>query len=164
MVKVKYMRSLLRWCGPLAALLLIPLLVVYGARSVFAYNLSAAEQRWGKSGLVNYRYTLQVRCFCPPPLNEQLVVEVRNGATVRISTKASGEEVPSALLREAGTIPGLFQIIHTAHERSADRLDVSYNEALGYPTRITIDDSTWSIDDESDYRISDLAEIPATNP
>jgi hypothetical protein len=67
------------------------------------------------------------------------------------------------MLGEGRTIPGLFNIIRRAHERNADRLDVSYNEALGYPTRITIDRSVWAIDDETDYQITDLVEIPATN-
>ncbi len=161
---MNHLHRLPAWRGLLAALILIPLLAACAAQNTAAGDLSAAERRWGSGGLVNYRYTLEITCFCVAPANEQLVVEVRNGATARITTAAGGQEVSSDQARRAGTIPGLFEIVRDAHGRGADEVNVTYDEALGYPTRIRIDEHARAADDEAVYQVSDLAEIPAASP
>ncbi|HEU4323541.1 MAG TPA: DUF6174 domain-containing protein [Roseiflexaceae bacterium] len=158
------MKHRTEWRGLLVALILLPILAACGAQSTVASDLSAAQQRWGSGGLVNYRYTLEITCFCVAPANEQLLVEVQNGATARITTVAGGEAVSSDQAERAGTVPSLFEIIRDAHERGADEVDVTYDEALGYPTRIRIDEHAQAADDEAVYQVSDLAEIPAASP
>jgi hypothetical protein len=148
------------WPARLAALLLVPLLAACASAGFFGDDLSSAEERWAKGGLINYRYTLQIGCFCPPPLNDQLLVEVRNGATVRVSAVSSGEDVSLAMVDRVATIPGLFATIRDANERKADKIDVSYNAALGYPERISIDYIVQAVDDEVGYIVTDLAELP----
>lgn len=93
---------------------------------------------WKKQDITNYRYTLSNSCFCVPEARGPVIIEVRNGKTVSVTSEATGEEVNPDFFQNFDTIPELFNVIRDAINRRADSLDVQYDDKLGYPTDINI--------------------------
>ncbi|AFY58596.1 hypothetical protein Riv7116_6247 [Rivularia sp. PCC 7116] len=94
---------------------------------------------WRKQKITNYRYTLSNSCFCVPEARGPVIIEVRNGKTVSVTSEATGEEANPDFFQNFDTIPKLFNVIRDAINRRADRLDVEYDAKFGYPTNISID-------------------------
>ncbi|MBV6622343.1 MAG: hypothetical protein KI793_05190 [Rivularia sp. (in: Bacteria)] len=94
---------------------------------------------WRKQKITNYRYTLTNSCFCVPEARGPVIIEVRNGKTVSVTSEATGEKVNPDFFQNFDTIPELFNVIRDAINRRADRLDVEYDAKFGYPTNISID-------------------------
>jgi len=79
---------------------------------------------------------------------------VRSSAVVSSVDAQTGEPVPSyATVRD---IAGLFALIRKAIDDGADRLEVTYDAQLGYPTFINIDYVVNAADDELQVRTSEF--------
>ncbi len=114
-------------------------------------DLDAARQRWADAGLDAYRMTLQRSCFCPEDYRGPFEVTVRDGAVA--SARFDGATVdPERVV----TVDGLFGLIEDAYERGAERVDVTFDPELGYPTELYIDVSSQMADEEVGYTVSDL--------
>jgi hypothetical protein len=154
------MRPLLRAVSIAALLALaLTLLAACGTSGLLADPLADAEARWAAAGLSDYRYRLQVGCFCPPPLTEPVIVEVRGGAPSRITNAQSGVELPLKDFERYAGVPSLFELIRAAQQNGADKLEVAYDAVLGYPTRISVDYVEQATDDELSLLMSDLAPL-----
>lgn len=92
-----------------------------------------------KQKITNYRYTLSNSCFCISEARGPVIIEVRNGETVSVTSEATGEKVNRDFFQNFDTVPKLFNVIRDAINRRADRLDVQYDDKFGYPTNISID-------------------------
>ena len=103
---------------------------------------------WKKQNISNYRYTLSNSCFCIPEARGPVIIEVRNGETVSVTSEATGEEVNPDFFQRFDTILELFDVIRDAINRRADSLDVRYDARLGYPTNISIDYDVRIADEE----------------
>ncbi|MBD2213700.1 hypothetical protein H6G27_28105 [Nostoc linckia FACHB-104] len=103
---------------------------------------------WNQQNILNYRYTFSNGCFCIPDARGPVVIEVRNGQTVSITSVATGQPVDPQFFQNYNTIPKLFNVIQDAINRKASSLNVKYEPRLGYPTQIDIDYNTQIADEE----------------
>lgn len=111
------------------------------------------KARWDQQNILDYRYTLRVVCFCPPPAGQKLRIEVKNGQTLSVKDAQTGEAVDSAFLERYTTINKLFQIITEAEARGAAKLEVQYNPDFGFPTNTFIDYIAQAADDELGFSV-----------
>lgn len=111
-------------------------------------QLRVNQRLWNKQNITNYRYTLTRSCFCIAEAREPVIVEVRNGETVSVTSAATGQPVDPELFKQYDTIPELFKVIQDAIARKADKLDIQYAPQLGHPTQINIDYSFQLADEE----------------
>jgi hypothetical protein len=110
-------------------------------------RLRVNERLWNSQNITSYRYTLTRSCFCAPDARGPVVVEVRNGETVSVTSVATGQPVDPELFKQYDTVPELFNVIKDAINRKASSLTVEYSK-LGYPTQINIDYSAQIADEE----------------
>jgi Family of unknown function (DUF6174) len=115
---------------------------------------------WQQANIFNYRITVSNSCFCTPDARGPVVIEVRNGQAISITSVATGQAVDPQLFQRYSTIPKLFNVIQDAIIiREAFNLDVSYNPRLGYPTQINIDYDPQIADEEIFLTIENFQEI-----
>jgi hypothetical protein len=113
-------------------------------------------QLWKKAKISNYRYQLTRSCFCIPAARQPVLIEVRNGKTVSVTSVATGEPVDRELFNQYDTIPKLFSVIGDGIVQKADSLDVNYDSQTGYPTQINIDYSQQQADEELYLKVDKL--------
>ena len=115
-----------------------------------ACNGQNAQQRarWDQQNILDYRYTVKVSCFCPPPAGQAIVVEVKNGLTTSVKNAQTGEAVDLKFLERFSTVAKLFEVIAEAEARNAAKLEVEYNPQFGFPTQAMIDYIAQAADDE----------------
>jgi len=111
-------------------------------------SLQDARNRWISAGVASYDYTLQVACFCAPPVTRAVTISVRNGIVVSRHYEDNGEAVPDALATSFPTIDGLFIEIQNAIDRGAASVTASYDAGRGFPTHVFIDNAANAADDE----------------
>lgn len=84
-----------------------------------------------------------------------VAVAVRDGVVESRAYGGTGERVDARYAELFPDVPGLFRLIDDAARRQAAWLEVIYDPALGYPSRIVIDyDGQHGNDDEVVYMIS----------
>jgi hypothetical protein len=114
--------------------------------------LRNAQIRWNAARVQDYTVVVQHLCFCG--YTRPVRVTVRSGAVVSSVDAQTGEPVPSyATVRD---IAGLFALIRKAIDDGADRLEVTYDVQLGYPTFINIDYVVNAVDDELQVTTSEF--------
>jgi hypothetical protein len=116
--------------------------------------LDQHRERWADQDIDSYRYELQVVCFCPPEATGPVLVIVRDGITDSVLYVANGNTPEQPYFERYDTIEDLFLVIDDALDQEAHEIDVTYDETLGFPTRIAIDFIEAAIDDEVTYTIS----------
>jgi hypothetical protein len=117
---------------------------------------AAAWRRWRSQAVDDYRFTLDVGCFCPTVQGS--VVEVRNGEVVRIDGKPYDHQQVTGFGESAPTIPGLFTELGDALAH-ADEVQVDYDPSTGVPETISVDWMKQAVDDEISYRVSGFAPL-----
>ncbi|WP_353930343.1 DUF6174 domain-containing protein [Okeanomitos corallinicola TIOX110] len=103
---------------------------------------------WKKANIANYRYQLTRSCFCIPSARQPVLIEVRNGKTVSVTSVETGQPVDRELFNQYDRVPKLFSLIRDGIARKADSLNVNYEPKAGYPTQISIDYSQQQADEE----------------
>ncbi len=111
-------------------------------------QLKFNRRLWNQKNVYNYRYTISNSCFCIPDARGPVVIEVRNGQTVSVTSVATGQPVDPQFFQTYNTIPKLFDVIEDAIKRRAYSLNVRYNARFGYPTQIDIDYNSQIADEE----------------
>jgi hypothetical protein len=102
----------------------------------------------------DYRYVLEMACFCP--LTVPIAVTVEDGeVTSAVTTRdgprlAKGEEVP-----EAGRLT-INDVIDAANDTGADEVAVDWPAGQEWPDQVTVDPVEGARDDEVTYRITDV--------
>ena len=125
-------------------------------------SLEVNHHRWDKQDIVNYQFTLSVTCYCFPWQGPSTIV-VRADTVHAVLNPKTGQtkrdpQTDRPMLEEYSntypTIDDLFEIIEDAIKRDPYRLEVDYNDKLGYPTQIDMEYSKHMTDDEILYEIS----------
>ena len=122
-------------------------------------DLRAARERWASQGARSYDFELTVLCFCPPDYTEPVVVAVRDGVAVAVTSLASGRPVDAdrrSWYERFDTVDKQFALIEDAIAREAASISVSYDQALGYPTALYIDYDFRMADEELGLRAANL--------
>jgi hypothetical protein len=102
-------------------------------------ELQRQERRWHEQKIVNYRYVLQLRCYCGAELRQPVLVKVHN-ATVSSLTKQSGTGMVAQRFHDFATVDQLFALIENAISSTSPRREivVAYDPRMGYPTKISL--------------------------
>ena len=117
--------------------------------------LRTAQIRWNNAAVQDYTVVVQHLCFCG--YVRPVRITVRSGAVVSSVDAQTGEPVPSyATVRD---VMALFTLIRKAIDDGADRLEVTYDAQLGYPTFINIDYHKNAADDELQVRTSEFQQL-----
>ena len=123
----------------------------------FSYTQEAFDERrarWELNQLSDYDYVYRRSCECLPAATSAMTVAVRGGEVASATDTQSGATVAAY---EYPTIDELFDLIQDAIDRDAERLDVTYDTWLDYPTQIRIDYDLETADDEFTIEARDLA-------
>lgn len=117
-------------------------------------DLDNARNVWDSYALDIYTYSYALDIYESESYFDTIpyFVQVR-GERISVWDK-QGEIVTSV-----PSISDLFDIVQDALDRDVASLIVSYNSALGYPTRIDIDYSEEVMDEEVDYTIEDFVPL-----
>ena len=124
-------------------------------------DLDAADAKWQAAAPAAYEWVVQRSCFCPDI--EPLRVQVRGGevtSAVRLMAATTEVTLASGDYQTWFVVPGLFAVVQKAIDEGADKLTVSYDATLGYPTTVQIDWHANATDDEEYFTARDLAALP----
>jgi hypothetical protein len=111
---------------------------------------------WESQAVDDYRYKLQVGCFCLVDVTRPVIVEVKDGQVASITYANDGTAADPALFERYDSIDKLFAIINEAEAQEPARLDVTYDEATGVPQSVVIDISEQMADEELYLEVSDF--------
>lgn len=155
----------MRWFCCLALLPLGLVLTSCSGGGAVADRTLVAELRrsrdlWASRHVAGYRYTLQVSCFCPPPLTDRVVIEVRNGVRTSITFAGSGAPAPAELFAQYDSVEKLFAFLEREINAPADRISADYDPASGYPVDVFIDRIEPAADDELGLSVRSFEIIP----
>jgi len=112
-------------------------------------ELARNQDKWRAAAIDHYRFDLSVLCFCPFSAQMPLSVEVMDGKVVSM-TYNDGTPVPEserANFSAYATIDALFAYTEDA-VRQADEIQIAYDPAYGFPSRVQIDFVKNAVDDE----------------
>jgi hypothetical protein len=146
----------------LKTVLLTVLATVAGCSDLFSPNgnqsrLDENRDKWRAQGLTTYSFTLHQVCFCG--INGPVRVVVVNGSAVNATMISNGQSVDP---RFVSSIESLFDFIQRGIANHSAVLEVTYDPARGFPTRIVSDGSKSAVDDEVTYEVSDVQPIALT--
>lgn len=148
-------RSLTRFAAGVTLALTSACGLITGSGDDREEALREAQIRWNSARVQDYSVVVQHLCFCG--YVRPVRVTVRAGGIVSSVDAQTGEPVPSyATVRD---VAGLFALIRTAIDEGADRLDVTYDAQLGYPTLIKIDYISNAVDDELTVTTSEFQRL-----
>jgi Family of unknown function (DUF6174) len=115
-------------------------------------TLEEARRRWDAADVVDYTYVLRRNCFCAGGV-EPVRIVVRAGAAISYTLVETGETLPEEWRPWYPTVGGLFEFLEDAVDRDAQRIDVRYDDRLGYPVTIYVDYDERIADEEMGYEI-----------
>lgn len=133
-------------------IMLLMLSLILAGCSAFPSSGSAVERnldKWEAQSISDYRFNLNIGCFCPWTDLMPLTIEVRNGKPVSITS--GGEQITEPYLEsftQYDTMEKLFEVILSAQESGADEIKVEYDPVYGFPASVAIDYIELAIDDE----------------
>jgi len=132
---------------------LITALVTLAGCGTTPFGVSQSEldrhrERWAANGIQNYTFRYHRTCECPPAITSLVEVEVRGGAVARVTYQSDGLDVDPSITNRFPTIDDMFATIEEAIRDRAASLIVTYDNALSYPTRISIDYDAAVADDD----------------
>ncbi len=118
------------------------------------------RKKWESGAGHYYRARISASFFGPREWMLPLIVEVKNGAVIGVSTEGA-EPMPASkdwadFANRHNTIEKVFGLIEKAMADKAERIEVDYDPALGYPMRVVIDPLEQAADDEMHYTIDNV--------
>jgi hypothetical protein len=143
-----------------AAALLLSACGLIGSNSEFARQHTV----WEDQAVGHYRYSVTIQCFCLFA-NIPVTYEVLDGEVVNVSIN-SEVDLGGATLEEAAsttqnldTVEKLFAYVESAL-KEADKVEVTYDETFGFPSRVSVDWIEMAIDDEFTFFVTGFAPLP----
>ncbi len=143
---------------------LIPACSLLGTEDAPQDRLETYRNEWKTRGLSSYQYELHRTCFCVNWLYPALI-EVRDDTVSAVLDPKTGnplrsphtgdlaiETAPNAYL----TVDGLFDIVERAIEEEYHRLNVEYNDYLGFPHDIDLEVGKDVTDDRETYVVEEF--------
>lgn len=123
-------------------------------RKQTAADLLAAQARWRAQGLSSYSFRFERSCFCAN--RQPVVVQVRAGRVASVVGADSGAPVAAEELPLYKSVDGLFADLQAAVDQPADTIRARYDERLGFPADVYIDQSAQIADEEYGYTVDQL--------
>ena len=123
-------------------------------------DLEKNRQIWQNSGITNYRFILNVGCFCVFRNQMPLTVEVQNGESISITypdgTLVAETDPNYATFASHATIERIFSELEAGLAGGADEITVTYDSTRGFPSNIYFDYIKQAVDDELTLSISNF--------
>ena len=116
------------------------------------------RDRWVRQQVVDYRFTYDVTCLCEAT-DDPIEIEVRGSLLASAAYADTDQPVPGSLQASLPTIDDLFTMIEQAIDQRVHLIEVSYHPTMGYPTRISIDNSFNVAADEVVHVVRELVPI-----
>jgi hypothetical protein len=104
-----------------------------------------ARGRWSSVGISDYDYDFRRSCFCAPPFTAPVRITVRSGHVTAVVSSDTGAPLST---QGYPSVDDLFGMLQEALDSNAYAVRVTYDAALGYPTRFYIDRDTRIADEE----------------
>ena len=117
-------------------------------------ELQKHRAAWLSRGIDDYRFQLQINCFCGGEITRPVVVEVRGGAIAMVEDLATGRSV--ADVSAYPTITKLFDAAIDERTRGGS-VSVAYDRTLGIPVRLEL--GTIANDAGIQYFLSNLVRL-----
>ena len=117
-------------------------------------ELQQHRAAWLLRGIGDYRFQLQISCFCGAEITRPVVIEVRGGAIAKVEDLETGRAVPN--VSAYPTITTLFDAAIGERSRGGS-VSVAYDRTLGIPVRLEV--GTLANDAGTMYRLSNLAAL-----
>lgn len=131
------------------------------AQSPELQRLRDNRKKWESGAGRHYRARISASFFGPREWMVPLIVEVKEGTLISMSTDGAQPAPTSKEWTEFAdrhnTIEKVFGLIEKAMADKAERIEVDYDPALGYPMRVVIDPLAQAADDETYYTIDNVA-------
>ena len=122
-------------------------------------ELARNRQRWASASVHDYEFDFQRTCFCPPEATQPVHIVVREDVIVSVVRMSDGQPASSEYT-VCPRIDDLFLDVQRRLEEHVERLDVTYDETLGYPRSILADIALMSVDDEYALTAGNLRRLP----
>jgi hypothetical protein len=116
--------------------------------------LASAQERWSAQDINDYRMTIRLQGGM---IGGSARITVQNGQTVSIQPLAPGA-LPASAFQHLDTVEELFDILVSAHDDDAYRIDAEYHPQLGVPMDVLIDPEKNAVDEEHGFKV-DIFEI-----
>jgi hypothetical protein len=116
-----------------------------------AEQVAAAEAIWKRAPLRSYEYTLHYGAFVVDPECESLTLSTRvvNGVVMRT--------VGCQTLRSSySSVPMIFQFLKQTLATHPDKIEVTFDETMGYAVRVFVDPRSDITDDEFYFELTDF--------
>jgi hypothetical protein len=114
---------------------------------------------WASAAVADYEYGYRKYCECNSETPPETVITVRAGEVVGVVHRPAGTTLELAAeernLQYYWTVEDLFSLVDSALARAAE-VRVTYDETLGHPTEIYINNDTGFISDDVDVRLTRL--------
>jgi len=122
-------------------------------------TLQKQRIKWAGLNLQNYRYRLEVGCFCPVEAIGPVDIEVRNNATASGKYTADGRAVNNEFFQNYDTMDKLFKVIQDAINEEADSIKVTWDDQYGFPAVISLDPIKLAVDDERTLTVTNFSVV-----
>ena len=98
-------------------------------------ELQEHRAAWASHGIDDYRFQLQISCFCGGQITRPVVIEVRGGAIAKVQDLESGNAVP-----DVSAYPTITKLLDAAiaERSSGGYVSVAYDRTLGIPVRLEV--------------------------
>ena len=98
-------------------------------------ELQEHRAAWVAHGIDDYRFKLQISCFCGEDITRPVLIEVRGAAVAKVWDLETGKVV--ANVSAYPTITRLFDAAIAERSRGGN-VSVAYDQALGIPARLEV--------------------------
>jgi hypothetical protein len=116
---------------------------------------AAARERWERSGIDDYSFSVDVVCFCTIAGRFDVVVE--GGVPVSVTREAKAVDIEQFEFIEF-TVEGLYELAETWNGGNGpDRMVASFDPDLGHPIDLRIDAISEAMDDEVTVVVHDFS-------
>ena len=142
----------------IGALLFVTLMIASCGESIVGpeRDFADAQEKWRASKAADYDLVVSRICECLPGTMGPVEVIVRGGRVSSRRYLTSSAEVPDGFMDVFPDVENLFFKIRSALWAHVYKIEVEYDEELGYPTRIYVDPDKGVADDEVQYAIGPL--------
>ena len=118
-----------------------------------AARLERSQRRWEALDLEHYRMTVALQGAWT---GGAAVVEVRNGEPESVTPTGDWPSAQPEWFEGYDTVEELFEVVRSALEHDAERLEVEYHPLLGVPMSVSVDVRLQMADDEHGFSVSDF--------
>ncbi len=130
-----------------------------------AVVISNNRARWQAAQIADYRYQLDINCFCFPQRDIlPLTIEVRAGQLAKITTNNGTAYPPSdpmyTFVQDYATIDAIFATLMRDDMQTADVLDINYDQTYGFPVDVAITYEHGRLDDGMTVSVQAFAVLP----